>query len=1070
MRLTRGQAARQGAVEAAGRAGRLVHWLIQLVVVLFFISLIGCSVLAVRLAQGPLPVAWVARQLATAVSTDGRTLSIGGAELTWEGLHGGVDRPLDIVLRNIVFSTTDGGTHVKVPRAEVSLSLLELLFGRAVPRAVAVDGLQISLDLTPQPGATAAVGDADWHRQLTDILTGLRARPSHAFAVPAIVNQLRRVVLTNACLALQDSSQGLHGALSGINIDMLRASAGGAGFRASATLELGGAVVPLHLSGELQANTGDLVLAYSADRFMPPTLAANIAQLEPLNLAQLPISLSGTAQLDPQLAPRLATVDLTAEHGTLLLGDGALPVRSAALHASLTPSQITLQLHQLVLQATDSSPPTHVSAEVTAHQIIGAEPRQLAAELSVDIDQVAVDDIAALWPLGLGGPGTRPWLVANAHNGVLRSGHVAASLTAPTDFSDAVVTKLSGGIDGSDISITWLSPVPPVEHASGHLVFVDPDTMDIFLTGGKQATTQLVAQSGKLRMTGLAAHDQFLALNANLSGPFADLMRLLHHKRIGLLDRLKFQVNNPSGQMNGKLSVSLPLKTDLAIEEVAIRGTGQVVDAHIGGIAAGRDIDHANFDFDVSNAGLTINGPAQIAGVSAQIAAMMDFTPGGAAQVQEKVDATTTLTADQLTKFGANPQNMLSGSTTARLIYQERRGGGDDLALTADLTGTAITDPLLNWSKSADTAGKLDLHAAMRNQKLIAVDRLRADAPGLLLRATAEAEAGQPSVLHIDTLRIGDSTDMSGTLRLPQKAGDTLVADITGPKLDLSALLTHPSDENAQPDTTRGAIYRVSAHLDQVTMAGGQIWKNVSAQVASDGWITTGAEVSASAGTGLAALHIVQGPKGRTMLTTAADAGAFLRGLDVSQRVVDGTLSASGQYDDSNAAHRLSGTAQLENFRIRNAPAIGKLLQALSVYGIFEATSGPGLALTRMTAPFDLTTSLLTLKDARAVSPSLGFTAKGTINLNAHVAQIEGTVIPLYFFNSLLGKLPLVGKLFSPETEGGLLAMSFSIRGKLDDPSVLVNPLSALTPGVLRGFFDIFGPSSPSPPGSATPP
>ena len=66
-------------------------------------------------------------------------------------------------------------------------------------------------------------------------------------------------------------------------------------------------------------------------------------------------------------------------------------------------------------------------------------------------------------------------------------------------------------------------------------------------------------------------------------------------------------------------------------------------------------------------------------------------------------------------------------------------------------------------------------------------------------------------------------------------------------------------------------------------------------------------------------------------------------------------------------------------------------------------------------------------------------------------------MVPLYFFNSMLGKLPLLGRLFSPETDGGLLAVAYSIRGNLDDPKVGVNPLSALTPGMLRDFFDIFG-------------
>jgi hypothetical protein len=69
---------------------------------------------------------------------------------------------------------------------------------------------------------------------------------------------------------------------------------------------------------------------------------------------------------------------------------------------------------------------------------------------------------------------------------------------------------------------------------------------------------------------------------------------------------------------------------------------------------------------------------------------------------------------------------------------------------------------------------------------------------------------------------------------------------------------------------------------------------------------------------------------------------------------------------------------------------------------------------------------------------------------------MQGTIVPAYFFNALLGNIPLVGKLFSPERGGGLFAASYAVHGALNDPTVSVNPLTALTPGFLRGVFGIF--------------
>ncbi len=117
---------------------------------------------------------------------------------------------------------------------------------------------------------------------------------------------------------------------------------------------------------------------------------------------------------------------------------------------------------------------------------------------------------------------------------------------------------------------------------------------------------------------------------------------------------------------------------------------------------------------------------------------------------------------------------------------------------------------------------------------------------------------------------------------------------------------------------------------------------------------------------------------------------------------------------------------------------------------------GPGLGFSRLVAPFRLTREALGLTDARAFSPSLGLTVKGRIDLVQDRLDLEGTIVPAYFFNSLLGNLPLVGRIFSPEAGGGLFAAGYSIRGTVNDPKVSVNPLSALTPGFLRGLFGIF--------------
>ena len=83
-------------------------------------------------------------------------------------------------------------------------------------------------------------------------------------------------------------------------------------------------------------------------------------------------------------------------------------------------------------------------------------------------------------------------------------------------------------------------------------------------------------------------------------------------------------------------------------------------------------------------------------------------------------------------------------------------------------------------------------------------------------------------------------------------------------------------------------------------------------------------------------------------------------------------------------------------------------------------------------------------------------TAKGTIDLKASSLNLKGTVIPFYGLNTLLSRIPVVGSILSGGKGEGLIAVNYRLTGTFADPQVAVNPASVLTPGFLRGIFDLF--------------
>uniref|UniRef100_UPI002B1E7883 hypothetical protein n=1 Tax=Pseudomonas oryzihabitans TaxID=47885 RepID=UPI002B1E7883 len=80
-------------------------------------------------------------------------------------------------------------------------------------------------------------------------------------------------------------------------------------------------------------------------------------------------------------------------------------------------------------------------------------------------------------------------------------------------------------------------------------------------------------------------------------------------------------------------------------------------------------------------------------------------------------------------------------------------------------------------------------------------------------------------------------------------------------------------------------------------------------------------------------------------------------------------------------------------------------------------------------------------------------TLEGGVNLDHNSIDLHGTVVPIFVLNTLPGKLPGIGKLFSPEKNGGLLAVTFGITGNLENPTLHINPYSIFLPGALREMF-----------------
>lgn len=1103
--------------QAARHAGVLLHRLAALAVALAVLGGAAVGVLAWRLAQGPLELPWLTRQVEAALNQDMTAghITIGSAALAWEGYRLGLDRPLDLRLTAVTFSqsATAGGTArrvLTVPRAAISLSLHALLFGRITLRALEIDQPAISLIRAADgsiaavagglaPDAAAAAGATMDARALLALLAEL-ARPPASDRNAARIgpfSQLHRLRIHDAALVVVDRQLGTTWQVPHAELDLTRGAKGGVEGSANLSLALGDQRARLTAIATLPADKGPVRLRLRLTPVTPAAIARLVPRAAPLGALDLPVSGEADLQLDDAMRLVALHLALQAGAGDIHVADGVLPIAGGTVVADATADHATLRGLRLMLPGRPGS----ADSVVRATGWLDRGTDHLTAALGVELDRLDAADLPRLWPAGVAS-GARAWVTENITAGTAHGGHVELGLEAAPDLSTVTLTRASGSVAGDGLVVHWLRPVPPIENGAAVLNIVDPDTLEIVLRSGRQrqeagrtgaatatppaaaapnaaapnaaapnaaalagAAPGLSLRGGRMRITGLLHRDQYATIEAQVAGSVPEALALLREPRLQLLDKHKLPLNNPAGQVTGTLTLSLPLDEHVRMDQVAIHARAHLEGVHLSAIVAGRDLDQGVFDLDADVDGMTLGGTAALAGIPASVQGGMDFRAGKPDQVLQRITVSGRPNERQLAAVGLDTGEALAGPIGLEATLTERRDGGGDIAVTADLTPATVALTALAWRKPAGVALTASGRLVLSHDRLSGIDNVVVRGDGAAATGSVGCIGGKPAVVRIDRLVLG-RTEASGTIRLPiagvgqGDAAGPIAVSLSGPTLDLSARLTRqptPHVPRARPAAPSGPHWMLDARFARVIMAGDHAVTALVARADSDGGLLRHLEVDGLTGpkdSFAVRIDPVQGR--RTFTATAANAGELLGGLDLIRHMQGGQLRVTGGYDDAAPDHALAGSVELTDFRIGDAPVLARLLQAMTLYGLVEVLRGPGLGFSHLVAPFRLTEDTLSLTDARAFSSSLGLTAKGTIDLDQRRIALDGTIVPAYFFNSLLGHIPLVGRLFSPEQGGGLFAANYSVRGALDDPDVTVNPLSALTPGFLRGLFGLF--------------
>ena len=193
-------------------------------------------------------------------------------------------------------------------------------------------------------------------------------------------------------------------------------------------------------------------------------------------------------------------------------------------------------------------------------------------------------------------------------------------------------------------------------------------------------------------------------------------------------------------------------------------------------------------------------------------------------------------------------------------------------------------------------------------------------------------------------------------------------------------------------------------------------------------------------------------PNGRSLAVALNDAGTLLRFVGVYSQLAGGTGSLVMTTDRNQNVE--VGQLALRNFSIVDEENVVQVLgnhsnsrAAIAASNRLDFDAGEVTFIRRDTS--------VEVTNAVVAGDTVGGNLRGAIyTTGAGQYDLSGTFVPLFGLNNAFAQIPLLGPLLGGRDSEGLVGVTFAIRGPLQQPQFVVNPLSVLAPGFLRELFE----------------
>ncbi len=1050
-----------------------LNLLTKVLLVLLIMAMSAFGAFAIRMSKGPLNLEFAKARIEAALSNSdkGYSVKFNKLALTWPDMSDAV--LLDL---NGVQVVQKGVTALNIDHVSLGLSGLHLLKGDILPSIIIID--EPTFQLVQEDGAfnffwqkkNKQEGDVRTENKLEKPSQKIRAsiqqflsqitdpKNSDIDALSALKRfELKRAVVkgdgfkkegeeeANDYLALVDFSLrknnlGLEGKL---NISLASEEGRNA-----------------ELKSDILYRRQEKDITFTADvKDINPARFASFFRDYPL-LAQQDLFLNGAvkAAFDQGLELQLATLNLNIPEGKLIIPenyDAPIPLENVKFEAQLNRPKGTLNIS--TFNATIGGVELSTTAQGSFHE------GDISGPIEINIPNLHLDKIPLIFPKSHLESNAGEWLTQKLSKGRLHD------IVLNTDFSvthdmdtkkgDAKMTNTKLSFKAEGVSVKYSDTLMPVTDVVGAGSY-EGDTLTISAKTGRIG--DIVGKNLKLIMTDLSVAGGGLAdINLDASGPLRTALEYVSDEPIAVGDQLGFDVKNVKGNVEFNLQLNFPTVKDLPKDDVKVLLKGWATDLVLPNVVRGLALTGGPYDLAFKDGAITLKGNGQLDGRPIELD-WLQYLDSDGREYESKI--TAKITADKSLRkiFGIGLEDYISGPLPINVTYLDK-GVKATVDVKGDLTPTMLHIDPFKYNKSSNVAGTLTLRAILKGEFLEEVDRLQLKTKGFSLTdgrlLFKQLKDGSTDIArgHFPKAIIGKTVSKVDFEITPQNllkiSANASVIDIA-PFIDRNEKPEGWGDPNQgkeQPMNISVSANKMLAHEGEALGA-----SKLYIETDDQGEITH-IEMDSKVGKGDMYLRFKpeEGTGKRTFRLESSDAGYTLKAFGLYDKVRGGSLIVYGQPQQGDAKGDLYGTAKIENFRVKSAPALAKLLSIMSLTGVQDVLGNEGLSFAKLESDFEWrfrdNANLLVMKDGRTSGSSIGLTFEGILNQGENLIDVSGTIIPVSGINKAIGGIPIIGDILTGG--GALIAATYSMKGAANDPKVSVNPLSVLAPGFLRKIF-----------------